>query len=103
MTTETFAVTETLALSGPPMWIPQMDVFLNHWFTRYEDARAYLQHHGGYLLPYGFQYFVTPAGGVRALGLDPNDPDWQRIGFDWARPADLEAWERLRLKRQIAA
>ncbi len=85
------------------MWTPPMDVFLNHWFTRYEDARAFRRAHGGYLLPYGFQFFVTPEGGIRALGLDPKDPDWDAIGYDWVEPADPDAWERLKLRREIAA
>lgn len=45
---------------------------------------------------------MTPREGVRELGLDPDDPDWVTIGWDWVRPADDEAWRRLK-ERQIAA
>ena len=84
------------------MYLSRMDVFLNRWFTTYEEARASLESEGGYLLPYGSQFFVTVDGAIRELGLDPQDPDWARIGWDWVRPADLEAWERLKEKRELA-
>ena len=37
---------------------------------------------------------------MRELGLDPEDPDWERIGHDWVRPQDREAWTRLCAKRE---
>ena len=86
----------------PAMWIPSMAVFLNHWYSTYDEARAGLDAEGGYLLPYGAQFFVTGADAIRELGLDPGDPDWARIGWDWVRPADAAAWERLRAKRELA-
>lgn len=87
---------------GPVMYLTRMDAILNRWFTTYEAARASLQSEGGYLFPYGDQYFVTLREGVRELGLDPDDPDWARIGWDWVRPADAEAWQRLKEQRERA-
>ena len=84
------------------MYVPRMDAFLNRWFPTYEEARALLDAEGGFLLPYRKHFLVTQADAVRELGLDPDDPDWQRIGFDWVRPADDEAWQRLKLKREVA-
>ena len=72
---------------------------LNAWFARYEDARAALERNGGYLLPYDAQFLVAEAEAIRVLGLDPDDPDWERIGHDWVCPADREAWRRLREQR----
>lgn len=89
--------------ADPIMWIPRMDVFLSHWFSSYEEARAFLDVEGGYLFPYERQYFVAGDMAVRVLGLDSADPDWARIGFDWVKPADEQAWARLRLQREIAA
>jgi hypothetical protein len=86
--------------AGPLMYVESMDAFLNHWFTTYEDARALRQSQGGYLLPYKNQFFVTVAEAIVELGLDPNDPDWERIGWDWVRPLHSEAWELLRDKRR---
>jgi hypothetical protein len=86
----------------PVMWVPSMDVYLHQWFTTYEEARAYRETAGGYLLPYRSHYFVANAGGIEELGLDPHDQDWARIGWDWVRPADQEAWERLCAKRRLA-
>jgi hypothetical protein len=87
----------------PLMYVPSMDVFLNRWFVSYEDARAARQAEGGYLFPYRHHFFVAPSGALGELGLDPADPDWERIGWDWVRPLDRAAWDRLRVKREIAA
>ena len=84
---------------GPDMYVPRMDAVLNRWFTKYEDARASLEAEGGYLLPFKSQFFLTQSEGIRELGLDPDDPDWERIGWDWVRPKDVEAWNRLRERR----
>ncbi len=35
------------------------------------------------------------------LGVDPDDPDWERIGYDWLRPLDEAA--RGRLERTLIA
>lgn len=86
----------------PVMYDPRMDVFLNRWFARYEDARASLEEQGGFLLPFGRQFFVCEEGAIRVLGLDPGDPDWGRIGHDWAKPRDPGAWLRLKEKREQA-
>lgn len=69
--------------------------YLNHWFARYEEARETLDLVGGFLFPYCNQFFVCPAGLVDALGLDASHSDWERIGYDWVRPADLQAHARL--------
>jgi len=88
---------------GPIMWVDRMDAFLSRWFATYDSARSALDTEGGYLLPHGNQFFVTVPDAIRELGLDPDDPDWVVIGFDWARPADHDAWQRLRIKREVAS
>jgi hypothetical protein len=75
--------------------------YLNRWFTRYDEARASLEAEGGYLFPYRHQFFVCETGFVAALGVDPDDPDWDRIGRDWVRPRDEAA--RDRLERRLVA
>ncbi len=88
-------------LHGPVMWVPSMDAVVSRWFTTYEEARASLEAEGGYLFSYRGQFFVTSSEGVRELGLDPADPDWDRIGHDWVRPSDQAAYHRLRLRREL--
>jgi hypothetical protein len=78
---------------------PNLDVFLNRWFRTYEEARRSLDGEGGFLLPYQKYFFVCEADVIQALGLEPDDPDWERIGRDAAKPADNEAYQRLRDKR----
>jgi hypothetical protein len=89
-------------LAGPEMYVPTMDVFLNRWFTNYEAARTAREREGGFLFPYRHHYYVAGAAAVRELGLDPEDPDWERIGWDWVHPRDREAWARLRERREMA-
>lgn len=85
------------------IWYPShLDQYLNRWFARYEEAKKSLDQEGGYLFPYKQQFFVCEWGAVRAMGLDPKDPDWEKIGFDCARPADPEAYKRLVEKRKAA-
>ncbi len=78
----------------------RLDVYLNRWFAKYEDAKSSLDDEGGYLLPYRHHFFVCESQYIRDLGLDPEDPDWERIGRDWAKPSDRQAWRRLERKLQ---
>ncbi|HYW73318.1 MAG TPA: hypothetical protein VE961_20015 [Pyrinomonadaceae bacterium] len=79
---------------------PHLDVFLNRWYADYDAARASLERDGGFLLPYRRHFFVCQPEVISALGVDPDDPDWQAIGRDCARPRDAAAFERLRQKRE---
>jgi len=69
--------------------------YLNHWTRDYAQASAMRAERGGYLLAYRADYFLAERGFIQALGLDPDDPDWQEMGFDWAKPANLDARTRL--------
>jgi hypothetical protein len=73
------------------MYVPGMEVCLNRWFRTYDEAKKSQEAEGGYLFPYKNQFFVTESEAVRELGLDPNDPDWKLIGWDWVRPLNKEA------------
>ncbi len=69
--------------------------FLNLWFANYAEAKSHLQTKGGYLFPYKKQFFICEATYIKQLSLDPKDPDWKLIAFDWAKPENKEAWRRL--------
>lgn len=69
--------------------------FLNQWFKNYEDAKLYLQSNGGFLLPFQKQFFVCDKDYINHLGFDSEDRDWKSIDFDWVKPKDKEAWQRL--------
>jgi hypothetical protein len=82
------------------VWCPaRLDAYLNLWFSDYEKARDAREREGGYLLPYKKHFFVCLEGAIRSMGLDPEDPDWERVGWDCARPKDIEAYRRLCGKR----
>lgn len=74
-------------LATPAYW--------NIWSASYPEAQAIRAEHGGYLLAYKRQFFIADQHYVAAIGLDPDDPDWARIGRDWARPRDPAARTRL--------
>lgn len=75
---------------------------LNTWFNNYEDAKKYLDSRKKhYLLVYKNHYFVCQAPHIESLGLDPKDPDWEKIGYDWVNPTDQKA--KLRLQDKLRA
>jgi hypothetical protein len=75
--------------------------FLNRWFSSYEEALASLRAVGGYLFPFREQFFITDASFLAALGVDPADADWARMGFNWVEPLDAAA--RARLEQKLIA
>jgi hypothetical protein len=83
--------------------------YLNHWFASYEEARAFLDASSPglpsaqpsptrYLLAFKRHFFIVERFYIEALGLDPDDPDWRAIGWDWARPRSHDARRRLYAK-----
>ena len=76
--------------------------YTNIWSADYAEASAIRGEHGGYLLPYRRQFFITEAAFVEALGLDASHEDWERIGRDFVQPRDRAAWARI-TRRAIAA
>ena len=72
------------------------------WYGTYEEGKAHLDQHGGYLLPYQKQCFVCDTDYLASLGLQPGDPDLLQVGNDWVKPCDEGAYKRLlgKIKRQ---
>ncbi len=68
---------------------------LNRWYARYEEAAPVREACNGYLLAYKRHYLVVDRYFIESLGLDPDDADWNELGFDWVRPASLAARTRL--------
>ncbi len=83
---------------------PGLKDSINHWFRNYDEAKAHHLAHGGVLLPYRHQAFVTSLDILPRLGYDLDDPDWRDIGYDFVRPASAEAHARIktRLTRRLA-
>ena len=78
--------------------------FLNLWFRRYEEARPLLATEPKrYLFPYRHQFFLCEGALLESLGVDTADPDWDRIGRDWAKPLDPAAHARLSVRLRRAA
>ena len=67
----------------------------NIWSAQYDEARQIRADHGGYLLPYKKQFMIVEDNYIETLGLNPGDPDWERIGRDWVATTDMTARDRL--------
>ena len=82
---------------------PGLKDSINHWFRNYEEAKAHQAAHGGVLLPYRTQAFVTSLEILPRLGYEKDDPDWAGIGYDFIQPASTEALARIktRLSRRL--
>ncbi len=70
----------------------------NIWSASYNEARQIRDETEGYLLAYRHHYLIVDPDYIRTMGLDPDDPDWQEIGFDWVKPCSLDARGRLYAK-----
>ncbi|WP_437623688.1 hypothetical protein [Sorangium sp. So ce1151] len=80
---------------GTALYATRCAVHLNHWCASYGEARALRAERGGYLLAYKRHFLVVEGDFIRTLGLDPDDPDWAALGWDWVRPRDAGARQRL--------
>ncbi len=79
--------------------------FLNLWYSRYDQAREGLAAvaPGSVLFPYRTQYVVCGPAFLEELGMDVLDQDWERIGYDWAKPRDAKAAARLAARLRKAS
>jgi hypothetical protein len=79
---------------------------LNLWYKAHEEAATVRERRGGWLLAYRSQFLVVDRYYVETLGLDPQDPDWIALGFDWARGRERQpeyVAARARLYGQLIA
>ncbi|QSQ10972.1 GIY-YIG nuclease family protein [Myxococcus landrumensis] len=70
-------------------------LFLNRWFTSYEEAVASLRQDGGHLFPFREQFFICEDSLLKVMGAEPSDADWARMGPNWLEPRDAQAHARL--------
>lgn len=73
------------------------------WYATYLEASAHNKANGGYLLPFGKQFFVCETSYLEFLGLDKDDEDLKKVGCDWVDPKDSDAYSRLLAKIRRAA
>ena len=64
----------------------------------YPSAKIEQRTSGGFFLSYKKQFFVCEESYIKALGMDPNDPDWHAIERDWVKPGSQKAFHRLNRK-----
>ncbi len=64
---------------------------LSLWYRLHSEAVVGRRASGGYLLAYRRDLLVVDRWFIGTLGLDPDDPAWRQLGFDWVRPRDMRA------------
>lgn len=80
---------------GTMLYPPRSGGHLNLWYRRYDEAFSARQESGGYLLAYRRDFLVVDRWFIETLGLDPETPEWRRLGFDWVHPVEMQARTRL--------
>ncbi|MGE0792095.1 MAG: hypothetical protein AB7S26_40860 [Sandaracinaceae bacterium] len=86
---------EPVADRGTFMHRESGGAYWNIWSAHYDEAARIRADHGGWLLGYRHQFLVVEAPFLEHLGLDPLDPDWDRMSRDWVAPSDRAAWARI--------
>ena len=85
------------------LWCPPgTSAFWHNWCKSHEEARAYLNAKGGYLLSGHGKCFIAEPGYIEELGLDPRDPRWEAIGYDVVKPRNERACDELVTLRKAA-
>ncbi|QBD74760.1 hypothetical protein EPA93_01630 [Ktedonosporobacter rubrisoli] len=85
---------------GDLLCLPPRASHLNRWYKGYVEAVEERNRSQGFLLAYRRQYLVVDYYYIEeSLGLDPNDADWQELGYDWVHPCNGSA--RLRLYARL--
>jgi hypothetical protein len=85
------------------LWCPPgSSAFWHNWCKTHEEARTYLDANDGYLLAAHGRCFIAERGYIESLGLDPDDPRWEAIGFDVYQPKDAIAHDGLIADRKTA-
>lgn len=69
--------------------------FVYSWFKNYDAAKAYQESNNGYLLRFWEDYIVCGAEYIRCIGMPIDSPDWDAIDYDWVKPKNREAFDRL--------
>ena len=77
---------------------PKYGPTLNAWYADYEVAKSDRESKQGYLLAYKKDFLVVGRNFIESLALDPDDPDWPAMGYDWVKPASVAARTRLYAK-----
>jgi hypothetical protein len=94
---------EAVADYGTLLYPKRCDGHLNLWFRTHAEAISVRQGRQGYLLTYRRDFVVVDRSFIESLRLEPDDPDWQILHFDWARDDRSCIGARARLYAKLVA
>ncbi|MTI32281.1 hypothetical protein [Xanthovirga aplysinae] len=82
------------------LYKPSGIAFVHGWFRNYNEAEAYFQQNGGYLLYFWNDFIVCGKEYIECLELGSYTLQWKKIGYNWQNPLDPEAHQFLKGKAQ---
>jgi hypothetical protein len=68
------------------------------WFSDYEKAVIYHSQNGGFLIKFWKDFAVCGNEYISCLSLSEYPDHWKKIGYNWVKPSDQQAWEFLNQK-----
>lgn len=70
--------------------------FIYAWFSNYEQAEAYFQKNGGYLIAFWKDFVVCGKEYISCLGLSQYEEQWKSMGYNWVNPKNEKAFQFLK-------
>jgi len=68
---------------------------IHKWFKSDTEASKYHIKYGGYLLQFWADYVICGVEYIQLLGLHHYAEEWKAIGYNWIKPADQAAYQKL--------
>jgi len=68
---------------------------IHKWFKNYNEASEYRLENDGYLLQFWGDYVICGIEYIRLLKLDSYTEEWHLIGYNWIKPKNEYAYQRL--------
>ena len=70
--------------------------YVHSWFKDYSEAKHYFELNGGYLISFWKDYAVCGPEYISCIGLGSYEALWEKIGYNWVQPKDIEAYSKLK-------
>jgi hypothetical protein len=93
---DTWSALKQKVIENDCLYKPDHVGFIHSWFTNYPEAEKYLNRHGGYLLTFWKDFVVCGKEYIGGLGLGQYEEQWKRIGYNWAKPSEAQAYQFLK-------
>jgi hypothetical protein len=93
---KTWADLKHFVIENDCLYRPSGVAYVHQWFNNYQQAETYFKEHGGYLLMFWNDFVVCGKEYISSIGLGNYQEQWDKIGRNWAKPADNNAFQFLK-------